>query len=165
MSSHHGTHLDSMFHFIDSGKTLDQMPLEWFYGPTRVLRIPKKPKESITVEDFLAYEDALTPGARIIYETGWHRHYGQADYFTDFPTLTQEAARYLASKELRLLGMDTPTPSYDYYEVHHILLEMEIVIVESIAHLDQVPDEFVFICFPLNIEGRDGSPVRAVGLV
>lgn len=165
MSSHHGTHLDSMFHFIETGKTLDQMPLDWFYGPARVLRIPKAAREEIALADFLPFESALTPGAKIIYETGWHRQYGQKNYFEDFPTLTQEAAEFLASKKLRLLGMDTPTPSYDYYEVHHILLSQEIVIVESLANLDQVPDEFVFIGFPLNIEGRDGSPIRAVGVV
>ena len=165
LGSHHGTHLDAMFHFVEAGKTLDQMPLEWFYGPARVLRIPKGPRDEITVADLEPFEAALIPGARIIYETGWHRHYGQEDYFRDFPTLTPAAAEYLAAKQLRLLGMDTPTPSYDGYEVHHILLGREIVIVESLAHLDEVPDEFTFIGFPLNIAGRDGSPIRAVGLV
>ena len=41
MSTHQGTHLDAMYHFVDDGKTLDQMPLDWFYGPATVLRIPK----------------------------------------------------------------------------------------------------------------------------
>ena len=49
MGSHQGTHLDAMFHFIDAGKTLDQMPLDWFCGPARVLRIPKnKARASFT---------------------------------------------------------------------------------------------------------------------
>ena len=30
MGTHQGTHLDAMFHFFDDGRTLDQMPLEWF---------------------------------------------------------------------------------------------------------------------------------------
>lgn len=164
-SSHHGTHLDAMYHFVDAGKTLDQMPLDWFYGPTRVLRIPKAAREPIMVADFLPFEAALTPGAKVIYETGWHRHYGQPEYFEAFPTLTVEAAQFLADKGIRLLGMDTPTPSVDSYTVHHILLGRDIVIVESLANLDQVPDEFTFMGFPLNLKGRDGSPVRAVGLV
>ena len=53
MGTHQGTHLDAMYHFIDDGKTLDQMPLDWFYGPARVLRIPKEPNGDITV---LAHE-------------------------------------------------------------------------------------------------------------
>jgi len=167
MGSHQGTHLDALFHFIPDGKRIDEMPLEWFHGPARVLRIPKAPREEITVADLEPFESSLTPGARIIYETGWHRHYGQADYFSDFPSLTQEAAAYLAGRRIRMLGMDTPTPGRDYYEVHHILQQSpaEIVIVESLANLDALPDEFVFIGLPLRFAGGDGSPIRAVALV
>lgn len=162
MGSHQGTHLDAMFHFLDDGKTLDQMPLHWFIGKTQVLRIPKKAGEDITVADFLPYEHLLVPEARIIYETGWSAHFGTEDFFENFPSLTQEASTFLAEKNIRMLGMDTPTPSRDWYEVHHILLRKEIVIVESLTNLSQVPDEITFIGFPLNFKGRDGSPIRAV---
>lgn len=162
MSSHQGTHLDAMYHFLDDGKTLDQMPLEWFYGPVHLLRIPKNAREEITVGDFLPYENLLVPEAKIIYETGWFRNFGNENFFEDFPSLTQEASAYLAGRNIRMLGMDTPTPSRDWYEVHHILLKKEIVIVESLTNLDQVPSEFTFIGFPLNLKGRDGSPIRAV---
>ncbi|WP_149242201.1 cyclase family protein [Dyadobacter sp. 32] len=162
MSSHQGTHLDAMYHFLDDGKTLDQMPLEWFYGPVHLLRIPKHAREEITVADFLPYENLLVPEAKIIYETGWFRNFGNENFFEDFPSLTQEASAYLAGRNIRMLGMDTPTPSRDWYEVHHILLKKEIVIVESLTNLDQVPSEFTFIGFPLNLKGRDGSPIRAV---
>ncbi len=107
------------------------------------------------------------PGAKIIYETGWHRHFGADDFYSDFPSLTQDAARYLVSRGIRMLGMDTPTPGRDWLEVHHILLakEAEIVVVEALAHLDRIPDRITFIGFPLNIAGHDGSPIRAVAVV
>ena len=166
MGSHQGTHLDAMYHFLDDGKTLDQMPLEWFYGPAHLLRIPKQANEELKVEDFLPHEKLLTPGARIIFETGWHKHFGKDYFFSDFPSLTQEAAKYLAEKNIRMLGMDMPTPGKDWYELHHdILLPKEIVIVESLANLDNVPDQFTFIGFPLNFKGRDGSPIRAVAMI
>lgn len=166
IGSHQGTHLDAMYHFLDDGKTLDQMPLEWFYGPARLLRIPKEANEELTVKDFLPYEELLVPGARIIFETGWHRHFGRDYFFSDFPSLSQEAARFLAEKNIRMLGMDMPTPGKDWFELHHdILLPKEIVIVESLANLDKVPEQFTFIGFPLNFKGRDGSPIRAVALV
>ncbi|PVD52541.1 hypothetical protein DC498_08390 [Terrimonas sp.] len=165
IGSHQGTHLDAMYHFLDDGKTLDQMPLDWFYGKAHVLRIPKKANEEITVADFLPYEKLLQPGAKIIFETGWHKHFGKDYFFADFPSLTQEAARYLAEKKIRLLGMDMPTPGKDWYELHHILLPAEIVVVESLANLNSVPDDITFMGFPLNFKGRDGSPIRAVALV
>ena len=165
MSSHQGTHLDAMYHFLDDGKTLDQMPLDWFYGLTHLLRIPKNAKDEIREDDFKPYEHLLTEGAKIIYETGWHKNFGADNFFTEFPTLTLDTSKYLASKKIRMLGMDTPTPSYDWYEVHHVLLGEEIVIVEALANLDQAPDEFTFMGFPLNFKGRDGSPIRAVAMV
>ena len=167
LGTHQGTHLDAMYHFRDDGKTLDQMPLDWFYGPARLLRIPKAAGAEITPADFELFEEFLKPDAKIIYETGWHRQFGAANFLTEFPSLTQDAARYLAAKKIRMLGMDTPTPGRDWYEVHHILLapETEIVIVESLANLDQVPEEFTFAGFPLNFKGRDGSPIRAVAII
>ena len=59
-----------------------------------------------------------------------------------------------------------PTPSRDWLEVHRILLGQaaEVVVVESLAHLDLLPDQFTFIGFPLLFKERDGSPIRAVGL-
>lgn len=165
MGTHQGTHLDAMYHFLDDGKTIDQMPLDWFYGPAHLLRIPKEANAIIGVEDFKPYDHLIQPGARIIFETGWHREFGTERFFAEFPSLTQEAARYLASRKIRLLGMDIPTPGQEWYELHHILLPAEIVIVESVAHLDKAPDQFTFCCFPLNFKGRDGSPVRAVAIV
>jgi len=32
-SNHMGTHLDAPRHFVTSGKTIDQIPIEWCYGP------------------------------------------------------------------------------------------------------------------------------------
>ena len=77
-----------------------------------------------------------------------------------------EAGRYLASRRIRLLGMALPTPGRQWLELHHILLakDVEMVLVEALANLDALPDEFTFIGFPLNFKGRDGSPIRAVAL-
>lgn len=167
MGTHQGTHVDAMSHFLDDGKTIDEMPLDWFYGEAILLRIQKQAGDEITPEDFQKFESYLRPGAKIIYETGWHRCFGTEAFFTEFPSLTQEAARYLASRKIRMLGMDTPTPSRDWYEVHHILLakDAEIVVVESLANLNNAPERFIFCGFPLNIQKRDGSPIRAVALV
>ena len=166
MGSHQGTHLDAMYHFFDDGRTLDRMPLDWFYGPACVLRLPKPANGEITVDDLRPHEAKLVAGARIIVATGWHAHFGQPDYFSDFPSFTLEAARYLAGRKIRLLGMDIPTPGKQWLELHHILLapETEIVVVESLANLDALPDTFTLSAFPLNFAGRDGSPIRAVAI-
>ena len=171
LSTHQGTHLDAPYHFFDDGRTVDQLELSRFYGPASLVDLAPgthlAPGTPLTLEMLQRHADAFQEGARIIYRTGWDRQFGQPEFFTQFPTLTLEAARWIASRRIGLLGMDTPTPSTDWKECHHILLGkgVEIVIVEGLTHLEQLPPHFTFLGFPLNIKGRDGSPIRAVALV
>ncbi len=171
MSTHQGTHLDAPFHFYDEGKTLDQMRLEQFYGKTVLIDFAPggalAAKTPLTVEKFAPHADKFQTGAKIIYRTGWDRKFGTPEYFSEFPTLTLPAAQWIADRKIGMLGMDTPTPSTDWKECHHILLKagVEIVIVEGLTRLEQLPQSFVFMGFPLNIKGRDGAPIRAVALV
>jgi len=171
LSSHQGTHLDAPFHFYTDGKTIDQMTLDQFYGPAKLVDLAPgsylPAKTPLTVEMFEAHAQAFEPNSKVIYRTGWDRAFNTPEFFTDFPTLTLEASRWIADRKIGLLGMDTPTPSTQWLECHHILLEkkVQIVIVEGLTHLDQLPEQFTFIGFPMNLKGRDGSPIRAVAVV
>ncbi len=171
LSTHQGTHLDVPFHFFDDGRTVDEMELDRFYGPASLVDLAPggclPPGTPITVDRFAPHADLFQPGAKVIYRTGWDRAFGTPEYFSRFPTLTLEAARWLAAKKISLLGMDTPTPSVDWKECHWILLGRgaEMVIVEGLTCLELLPPKFLFAGFPLKIKGRDGSPIRAVAVV
>jgi len=170
MSTHHGTHLDVPFHFFDDGKTVDQIPLGRFFGPAvKIDLCPGRslaPKTLITSVMLREHAAKFQPGAKVICRTGWDRMFGRAEFFTDFPSFTVEAAQWIAGRRIGLLGMDMPTPSTEGKEVHGALLDkgVEMVIVEGLANLDQVPERFTLAAFPLNIKGRDGSPIRAVAI-
>jgi kynurenine formamidase len=171
MATHQGTHLDVPYHFYDDGKTVDQMPLDRFYGPASLVDLAPggflPAKTPITVEMLGPHAAKFAPGTKVIYRTGWDRTFGTPECFSDFPTLTVEAARWIAERRIGLIGMDTLTPSVDWKEVHLMLLGkcVEIVIVEGLTNLEKLPERFTFIGFPLNIQGRDGSPIRAVAAV
>lgn len=171
MGTHQGTHLDAPFHFIADGKTIDQMQLEQFYGEASLIDLAPdsalSPDTHLTVAMFEPHEHLFRPGAKIIYRTGWDRECGRDIYFNAFPTLDLETAEWIAAHKIGLLGMDTPTPSKEWLKCHHILLGhgTEIVIVEGLVNLQRLPPKFVFIGFPLNIKGRDGSPIRAVAML
>jgi len=171
MATHQGTHLDVPFHFFNDGKTVDQVSLERFYGPAVLVDLAPggylEAKTPITLEMFKPHEEKFQSGAKVIYRTGWDRAFGTPESFSDFPTLTLEAARWIADRRIGLLGMDTLTPSTDWKEVHLTLLRkgVEIVIVEGLTNLEKLPERFTFVGFPLNIKGRDGSPIRAVAIV
>ena len=169
-STHQGTHLDAPYHFFDDGTTVDRIPLDRFCGEAALVDLAPggelAPRTEIAVEMMEAHGQAFTRGARVLCRTGWDRRWGQAGFFTDHPSLTARAARWIASRRIALLGLDTPSPSADDFDVHRILLGAgaEIVIVESLANLDRLPPRFTFIGFPLSLAGCDGSPIRAVAL-
>ena len=171
MATHQGTHLDAPFHFFDDGATVDQLSLERCIGPARCIDLAPgsnlAPNTPITTEMLEPHAAAFEPGARILYRTGWNHMFGRPEYFTHFPTLELDAARWIASRKVALLGMDTPTPSKQWLEVHHILLAkgVEIIIVEGLSNMAALPARFTFIGLPLNIKGSDGSPIRAVAVV
>ena len=171
MSTHQGTHLDAPYHFYEDGKTVDQMPLDRFFGPAALVDLAPgaflPAKTPITMKMLEPHVAKFQLGAKVLYRTGWDRTFGTPECFTDYPTLTLEAARWIADRRIGLLGMDTMTPSADWKEVHWTLLQqgVEIVIVEGLTNLEKLPEQFLFVGFPLNIKGRDGSPIRAVAVV
>jgi arylformamidase len=171
MATHQGTHLDVPYHFYDDGMTVDQVPLERFYGPAVLIDLAPgshlAARTPITPEMLQPHADKFQPGAKVIYRTGWDRTFGAPESFTDFPTLTLAATHWIVQRRIGLLGMDTLTPSTEWKEVHMALLAkgVEIVIVEGLTNLDILPERFTFVGFPLNIKGRDGSPIRAVAVV
>ena len=142
MSTHLGTHLDAPYHFLEDGKTVDQLDLRRSIGPADVLDFTHKgPKEEITPDDLQPHTDKICPGARLIIHTGWDKVFPEDRYFTDSPGLNPAACRMLAEKKIATLAMDMPTVcGPEYVEVHHELLRAEVLIVEGLANLDQLSE-------------------------
>jgi len=167
LGSHQGTHLDAPSHFAEAGGTVDRIALSRCVGPASLVDLGERgPGAAITLADFLPYESAIEPGARVVYRTGWDRVSGPS-YFVDYPSLTLELARWLATRRIALIGMDTPGPAAaQWKEVHQVLLAAEIVVVESLTNLAALgADRFFLVAAPLKLKGLDGSPIRAVGVV
>lgn len=162
LHTHEGTHLDAMSHFVEGGRTVERLPLDWLCGPARAVRLPRTSGECIGAEDLEAVAGDLSADGRLLLWTGWDVHYGTERFFENPPSLTLEAARWLVGRRVRLLGLDLPTLGYEVVALHRILLEREVVVVESLAKLGTLPRSAVFAAFPLPLAGLDGSPVRAV---
>jgi arylformamidase len=166
-SSHQGTHLDVPRHFFDAGQSVDQIEANRFVTPAFKINLRrKKPGEAIEPGDLREYGQRITAGSGILLETGWDAVFPRDEYFSDFPYITVELAKYFADRKINLLGLDIPTPNFaDWKIIHGILLGSKIILVESLANLQEISrDSFLFIGLPLKIKGADGSPIRAVAL-
>jgi kynurenine formamidase len=171
--SHAGTHMDAPRHFLEKGGPIDQVPLDKCVGPALVIDLTHKtPNSLITVEDVTPHESKMDKRGRLLLRTDWDRRAGQPSYRSDMPRISADLAHWLVDQEIVLLGVQTPAVASvrpenrdELIEVHQILLQAEIVIVESLANLDQIRQETVhFIALPLKIVGCDGSPVRAIAI-
>lgn len=169
--SHAGTHLDAPRHFIDEGKTLEQLDLRKCTGPALVVNVSyKQPLEFITVADLGESVNEIGLGSRVLLYTGWDQHAELSDYRTHFPRISLELANWFADKGIWLVGMEMPSVASlqdkeELTAVHRALLSAEIVIVECLTNLDKLPGQVHFTALPMKILGGDGSPVRAIAVI
>jgi kynurenine formamidase len=167
LGSHTGTHLDVPLHFVDGGDSIEKVPPERFIGDAYLIDLSyKKREEDITPEDFKDYEDRIIPGVKLLLRTDWYKMLPDNRYFKEQPRISYELARWLVERRVSLIGLETPTINpVDNKRLHQTLLSGGIIVVEALAHLDQITKNKVFfIALPLKIRGGDGSPVRAVAI-
>jgi kynurenine formamidase len=167
MSTHTGTHMDNPSHVLKGRDGLDTVPPDRFMGPACLLDVGGQ--TSIAKEDLVPLQASLERADFLILRTGWQDKWATAAYFSGFPVLTREAARYLVRFGLKGVGVDAI--SMDRMEdeelpVHHTLLGHNILIIENLTNVGELPREgFCFIALPLRILHGDGSPVRALAIV
>ena len=108
----------------------------------------------------------------IIFETKWYKYYDKPNIFygSKRPVVPSELVDISLTLNIKFFGCDLPSVdksgSLDK-PVHNALLGSKIIIYESLANLNCLPELeiFKFIGFPLNLQDLDGSPVRAVGII
>lgn len=167
MGTHNGTHVDVQHHVMYTDHAVDSLPLDSMVGWAEVLDMSDiAPKSEITAADLDKFADRVSTGARVLLRTNWSKKIGQSDFFTDFPGLTEGAARWLTSRKVKLLGIEQPSlhPTDDI-GVHKALLSYGVVLIETMANLDQLTCDRVYIvALPPNLVGLDGAPIRVIAM-
>ena len=149
LCAHNGTHVDAPLHFFEDGKSIDQMPLEYFVGECFVAEHNGDVIGTDACE-ILAKARKVGADKRILIK-------GSA-------TVTEEAARVFADANILLLGNESQSvgPEDAPMAVHKILLSKDIALLEGIV-LDKAQEgRYILNCAPLNIKGFEGSPCRAI---
>ena len=163
MGSHTGTHMDAPRHFFRGGKGLEEMPLETTVGPARVIAI--RHRQWITPEELRSHH--IRHSERILFRTRNSTRCWKTDRFIeDFVYLSTEAARFLAARRVRAVGMDYLSVG-GYRErngvtVHRTLLRAGIWIIEGLDLSRVRPGRYELMCLPLRVCASDGAPARAI---
>jgi arylformamidase len=165
-SPHVGTHADAPLHVKDGWPGAHELPLEAFHGPCVVVDVSGREGEiSLAALEGAARASGVPLDAveRLLLRTG--RTIAGGAFPKDWPALTEECARALLGRGLRLLGVDCP--SVDDREskalpVHHMVFGGNGCVLENLDLRRTPPGRYELIAFPLKLMGLDAAPVRAV---
>lgn len=162
MSVHTATHLDAPSHFTKLKTGIDKMPLSAVVGNARVIEI--EDKELIREEELRAHR--IRKGERILFKTrNSKRKWGKKPFDENFVHLSTDAAKYLVERQVQTIGVDyLSIGGYEgnVVEVHHIILNASIWVIEGLDLSQVEPGDYELICLPIKIENCEGAPARAL---
>lgn len=171
VSTHVGTHVDAPLHFIEGGKSIEELPLERFTGDGVVVDVRRDEPEEISLEEVKSAAGEIRSNDVVVFYTGWAEKYGADDY-DPHPWLAAEVAEWLVEMDVKLIGIDTITPDlpgpmrpegWDDFPVHHTLLGNGVLIAEHLGNLEPLAGRRVELqAFPIKMKGGDGAPTRFV---
>ena len=151
MCAHNGTHIDAPRHFIQGGKTVDEISMDAFIGMAYVAEHSGVVTDNDATEIIAnAKKQNMEAAKRILIK-------GEVE-------VSLEAANVFASSNILLLGNEPQSvgPQNAPMAVHLALLSADVILLEGIR-LSAVPEGVYFLnAAPLNLVGTDGSPCRAV---
>ena len=194
-SSHSGTHIDAPWHYspVTEGKrskTVDEIPLEWCFGPGVVLDFrQKQPGDEITVGDLEAELKrigyTLKAGDIVLLHTGCDRYWGTdtKTYLAMQSGLGVEGLVWLLDQGIKCIGIDAWTldrpvsaMAKAYHDTgdksvlwatHLYGREREYLQIEKLANLDAIPKPFGFYvsALPVKFKGASAGWCRAVAMI
>ncbi len=185
--THNSTHVDAPWHYNsriggEPARTIDQLPLEWFYAPGVVIDATDRGDgEALSAADLRGrLPRDLRPLDIVLVYTGRDRFYEELDYIARGPGVSAEATRWLHDQGVRVMGIDAwgwDAPLHMqaerakasgeagvFWEAHQV--DLDYSQIERLCNLGTLPSEgFRVACFPLRLEGGSAAPARVVAIV
>ena len=142
---------------------MDTLRLDVLVGPALVVQALEADALSADVLEGLT----IPPGAeRVLFRTRnsdrWAR--GEREFYENFVAITEDGARWLVERGVRLVGVDylSVAPFDESVPTHQILLRAGVIAVEGLNLSGIAPGVYQLVCLPLKIAGSDGAPARAI---
>jgi kynurenine formamidase len=147
--SHTGTHLDAPGHFIEGGRTVDELLATDLVWPTYVIDVRDRMARvdddafQLTVNDIKRYErknGRIPDGAMVIIRTGFEDLFGTDAYFDPAPGFSGDAVQWMVDqRDIGGVGSDTLGPdatSDEDFAATYTILDNDRVALPDLAGLD-----------------------------
>ena len=181
LAIHTATHIDAPYHFFPLGKAIDTLPLDLLIGEGFLFRVDSiaAAGHRFTVADLKAgaqEKGSDLKGKIAVLSTGWsNRTFSdEPRYFRESPTLSSEAAVWLAEAQIKGIVLDSATDAANPAPVeeqpcpvHRTFLGHSIPIVENCIDVIKIPNgqRFTIYAIPLKIRGESGAPARVFAMI
>lgn len=159
---HAGTHIDSPMHLTESVEYISEIPLDSFIGEGCIIDV----RNQCIIKMKPEYENLIKENSIVLLYTGLDEVYGTSQYYEEHPIIDIEFCKFLIRKNIKIIGMDIPSPDRYPFEIHKMLLQNKVYIIENLTNLHRLLEVqgFEVIAFPLKIKA-DGSMARVVARV
>ena len=181
LANHGGAHLDAPNHMEKGAKSISDYALEELIGRARLLDFRGSPvDEPISRQEI--ERSGIRAGEVALFMVGYSPPEDDR-VLPSFPYLSAAAATYLAELPVKAFATDawsveSAARMYEAIDggatgyqavapLHRAFLSRRIPVYEQLENLEALVglERLVFIGFPLNVQGSNGSPVRAAALV
>ena len=188
--THSSTHVDAPHHYAPccAGRkslTIDEIPLDWFWGPGICLDISQGGKEPLTVDEFHEAECAggvrIRSGDIVLFRTGAEEHSGKPGFNRLGRGLTSGVVLLLAERGVRVFGTDAWSIDASYpkmherasqygpgaiWEAHFVGRDHAFCAIEKLTNLTRLPSSgFWIACFPIKVLAGSAGWTRAVAFL
>lgn len=193
-SLHSGTHVDAPSLYFSDGLTIDQLPLDGFWGTGYVADIGLGERGVISGDHLDKVAGDIREGEILAMYTGFSSKFlDEETYVLKAPGLDKSGADWVVDHKLKAVWVDTPSAEHifsrarqwkllrpdlfgdDLFDpaefpgayAHKVLLPAGIMMVENVGEaLGQLVGQRVtLMALPAKYEGVEGAPCRAVALL
>ncbi|MCD4781381.1 MAG: cyclase family protein [Candidatus Omnitrophica bacterium] len=192
-SVHMGSHVDAPYHYGSQSegkpsKKIEDLPLEWCYGPGVVLDFSFKSYPEIISKDDVenALEDIgykLNSLDIVLIRTDGDQMLGTQNYVNRYVGMAPEAVHFLLDQGIKMIGIDTiglDRPCFDMFRefldkrdtsllwpAHFLGRQREFAHMERLANLKSIPYSHGFLvsCLPVRVKDAGAGWCRAVAII
>lgn len=161
MDVHCGTHVDAPRHFVDEGRTVDELDLSQLTGRTFVAQVG----DAVEISSADLEQSQIPPAAeRVLLRT---LNSSAPDLYStpfreDYAALSPDGAAWVRDRGVRVIGIDYLSIQrfHDPPDAHEILLNAGIPIVEGLDLSCVAAGWYEMLCLPVLINGAEAAPAR-----